>query len=302
MVVITLTDCPAKLRGDLSKWMFEISTGVYVGNLSARVREELWERICGNAGNGRACMVFGTSGEQRMDFRVCNTSWEPVDLDGLKLMRRPIVCADAEDLTGIDAAADAGHGAKLGFSKAAKMRGLRNFRGKPSFGKEEEYVVIDIETTGLSLQHDAIIEVAAIRIVEGVVKSVFSELINFGGNIPDEVVLLTGLSSEMLIREGKDLQRVMEDFLKYVGKSKIIGHNIAFDMKFIHRDCGISGLPIISNTVEDTVNLARKHGVGCDNYKLETVAKSLGVEVGDRHRALSDCYLTYNVYEKLKKK
>ena len=48
MIVITLTDCPPKLRGDLSKWLCEINTGVYVGNLSGRVRDELWERVCSN--------------------------------------------------------------------------------------------------------------------------------------------------------------------------------------------------------------------------------------------------------------
>ena len=48
MVVITLSDCPSRVRGDITKWLCEISTGVYVGNLSARVRQELWNRICGN--------------------------------------------------------------------------------------------------------------------------------------------------------------------------------------------------------------------------------------------------------------
>ena len=48
MVVVVLTDCPPKLRGDLSKWFFEINTGVYVGNVSARVRERIWKRICEN--------------------------------------------------------------------------------------------------------------------------------------------------------------------------------------------------------------------------------------------------------------
>ena len=58
MIVVTLTDCPPKLRGDLSKWLFEINNGVYVGNLSTRVREELWERICGNLSSGRATAPF----------------------------------------------------------------------------------------------------------------------------------------------------------------------------------------------------------------------------------------------------
>ena len=74
-----MTNCPPRLRGDLSKWLCEINTGVYVGNVSARVRDALWERVCQNIKNGQATMVFTTSGEQRMDFRTHNTAWEPVD-------------------------------------------------------------------------------------------------------------------------------------------------------------------------------------------------------------------------------
>ena len=90
MVVVVLTDCPPKLRGDLSKWFFEINTGVYVGNVSARVRERIWERICENIKHGQATMVYSASGEQKMEFCVHNTSWKIVDFDGIKLMQRPL--------------------------------------------------------------------------------------------------------------------------------------------------------------------------------------------------------------------
>ena len=96
MVVITLSDCPPKVRGDLSKWLCEINTGVYVGNLSARVRQELWMRVCDNLKNGRATMVYSTQGEQQLNFEVHNSLWEPVDLDGIKLMRRPLPGKAAE--------------------------------------------------------------------------------------------------------------------------------------------------------------------------------------------------------------
>lgn len=89
MIVITLTDCPPKVRGDLSKWLLEISTGVYVGNLSARVRDELWERVCEHVKEGRTTMVYSSNGEQKLDFAIHNTSWLPVDYDGIKLVRKP---------------------------------------------------------------------------------------------------------------------------------------------------------------------------------------------------------------------
>ena len=97
MIVIMLSDCPPKVRGDLSKWLCEINTGVFVGNVSSRVREEVWQRICENIKSGQATMVFSAPGEQKMDFRVHNTTWEPVELDGIKLMRRPLPSARASN-------------------------------------------------------------------------------------------------------------------------------------------------------------------------------------------------------------
>ena len=73
MVVITLTDCPPALRGDLTKWLFEINVGVYVGQVSARVRDELWKRIIDNVKVGRVTMVYQTNNEQRIGFRVHNS-------------------------------------------------------------------------------------------------------------------------------------------------------------------------------------------------------------------------------------
>ena len=65
-----MTNCPPKLRGDLSKWLCEINTGVYVGNVSSRVRDALWERVCQNLKNGQATLVFTTAGEQRLHAGV----------------------------------------------------------------------------------------------------------------------------------------------------------------------------------------------------------------------------------------
>ena len=85
MTVVILMDCPPKLRGDLTKWMLEINTGVYVGRVSARVRDQLWERICANVKTGRATMVCRANNEQRMDFRVHNTTWQPAEVNASAL-------------------------------------------------------------------------------------------------------------------------------------------------------------------------------------------------------------------------
>lgn len=89
MVVVVLTACPAGLRGHLTRWLLEISPGVFVGRVSARVREELWLRVLDMAKDGRALMVFARNGDQGLDFRVHRHDWEPIDMDGIRLMRRP---------------------------------------------------------------------------------------------------------------------------------------------------------------------------------------------------------------------
>ena len=89
MVVLVLTACPAGLRGYLTRWLQEISPGVFVGSVSTRVRDKLGGKTVALSQDGRALMVFRTSSEQGYDFRVHHHDWEVIDMDGLKLIRRP---------------------------------------------------------------------------------------------------------------------------------------------------------------------------------------------------------------------
>lgn len=89
MTVIVLTAVPAGLRGVLTRWLIEIGPGVFVGYVTARVRDHLWGRIIEGIGRGRAIMVFGRKSEQRLDFLVHGHEWTPTDFDGISLMLRP---------------------------------------------------------------------------------------------------------------------------------------------------------------------------------------------------------------------
>lgn len=113
MVVVVLTACPAGLRGHLTRWLLEISPGVFCGRISARVRERLWGRIVEMAKDGRAIMVFTRRGDQGLDFRVHRHDWEPVDFDGLTLIRRP-------------ASAESSPTMRSGWSAASRRRRKRN--------------------------------------------------------------------------------------------------------------------------------------------------------------------------------
>lgn len=115
MLVLTLTNCPIKLRGDVTKWLVEINTGVFVGKVSARVRDYLWQRILENVKNGSATMVYSMDNEQHMEFRIHNSENQIIDFDGVKLVMKPSP-ARAKKL-----------GAKrLGFSNASKWRRFRH--------------------------------------------------------------------------------------------------------------------------------------------------------------------------------
>lgn len=89
MVVIVVTACPAGLRGHLTRWLLEISAGVFVGHVTARVRDLMWERVVELAKDGKAIMIHSVRSEQRLAFKVHRHDWLPVDLDGIQLMLRP---------------------------------------------------------------------------------------------------------------------------------------------------------------------------------------------------------------------
>ncbi|MFG2840855.1 type I-E CRISPR-associated endoribonuclease Cas2e [Streptomyces zaomyceticus] len=89
MTVIVLTNCPAGLRGFLTRWLLEISAGVFIGNPSARIRDVLWNEVQQYAGQGRALLAHTTNNEQGYTFRTFDHAWNPVDHEGLTLIHRP---------------------------------------------------------------------------------------------------------------------------------------------------------------------------------------------------------------------
>ncbi|WP_159765146.1 type I-E CRISPR-associated endoribonuclease Cas2e [Streptomyces sp. HM190] len=89
MTVIVLTNCPPGLRGFLTRWLLEISAGVFIGNPSARIRNALWDEVRQYAGQGRALLAHTTNNEQGFTFLTHDHAWHPVDHEGLTLIRRP---------------------------------------------------------------------------------------------------------------------------------------------------------------------------------------------------------------------
>lgn len=288
MIVITLTDCPPALRGDLTKWLQEISTGVYVGQVSTRVRDEIWERVKDSAKAGRATMVFSAHNEQRMGFRVHNTGWEPIDFDGLKLMLRPSP-ARAQKMGEV----------RMGFSNAAKIRMARQMAGRKRGNKPDTYIVVDVETTGLSATQHDIIEIGSIKVIKGNVAAEFHALVRARTKIPSHIQTITGIFNEILEKEGRELTEVLPEFLEFADNLPVISHNASFDFGFLRSACERCGLPLFSNKCIDTLSLARRLVDDVANYKLVTLIEYFGIKVDGVHRSEDDCLATKQLYEKL---
>ncbi|MEU4805064.1 type I-E CRISPR-associated endoribonuclease Cas2e [Actinosynnema sp. NPDC023587] len=97
MTVIVVAACPVGLRGHLTRWLLEISPGVFVGKVSTRVRNLMWVRVLDMVKSGRAIMVFRADNEQGLDFKVHHHNWQPVDYDGVQLMLRPADPDETDD-------------------------------------------------------------------------------------------------------------------------------------------------------------------------------------------------------------
>jgi CRISPR-associated protein Cas2 len=292
MVVISLTDCPPKLRGDLTKWLLEINTGVYCGQLSARVRDELWGRICENIKNGRATMVYSAPGEQRLDFKIHNTDWQPVDYDGIKLIMHPL-----------PAKREGEKEEEQYISNAEKIRMAKHGQKKRQVQAiNQDYCVIDLETTGLSIENSVIIEVGALKIRENQIVGRYSSLIKGTEAIPESITKLTGITDILIKTTGKELGMVLDEFKAFIGDDLIVGYHVNFDYSFLQLALEKVGKERLNNKQLDVLTIARKRLEDIPNYKLPTVAKHLGITEAVKHRAIQDCLTIYEVYNKLNKK
>ena len=283
MTVITLTSCPPALRGDLTLWMQEINTGTYVGVLNHRIRELLWERVLHYIRNGRATMVYSANNEQRMEFRIHNGTWEVCDYDGISLVKRPC-CKESHEEKEIQVSKS-----KRSDDKKDSEIDIRSYR---------DYVVLDLETTGLKADSNGIIEIGALKIEEGIIKEELHLLVKTDYEIPDVIVKFTGITKDML-QEGVDEKAALEALKLFVGSLPIVAHNLAFDMGFIAETCKRQEIEWVNDSGTDTIKLARKKFPGLKSYKLESLLEHFNISHGRLHRALTDCRAIHALYTKL---
>jgi len=150
-----------------------------------------------------------------------------------------------------------------------------------------EFVVFDIETTGLNKDVDNIIEIAAVKVREGVIVDEFSALIDPKMALPQKIVSLTGITDEMLRGKPK-IDEVLDKFLDFAGDAVLVAHSMSFDAGFIAVWAKRLYDKSLKNTLLDTVELSRALYPELKSHKLNLVAEHLNIELKNHHRALDD--------------
>lgn len=164
----------------------------------------------------------------------------------------------------------------------------------------DDYVLVDIETTGLSPVTDEIIEIGAIKVKQNRIVDKYNELIKVNRDLPPFITNLTGITNEML-KTGKSPITVYKEFIDFVGENVIIGHNVNFDLGFLTNKCKKYINYNLTNDYIDTMYLARRLVKNTMNYKLGTLAEYFNVSYEGAHRGLKDVEITYEVYNCLRK-
>lgn len=164
-----------------------------------------------------------------------------------------------------------------------------------------DYVVFDLETTGIYTSTDEVIEISGIKVKNGNVTEEFTSLVNPGRHIPKGASAVNGIRDDM-VESAPEFSIVLGKFLDFAGDMVLVGHNIhTFDMKFIYRDAQKFYGKIPDNDYVDTLKFARAVLPGLSHYKLVDLAEYYGISVKGAHRALNDCRMNQQVYECLAK-
>ncbi|MGN0335490.1 MAG: PolC-type DNA polymerase III [Lachnospiraceae bacterium] len=161
---------------------------------------------------------------------------------------------------------------------------------------DASYVVFDLETTGFSSVRNKIIEIGAVKVSAGQITERFSTFVNPRVPIPFEIEQLTGIRDDMVM-DAPVIEEILPKFLEFCKDSILVAHNAGFDVGFIEENCKRQNISC-DFTVIDTVAMARVLLPSLNRYKLDNVAKALGVSLENHHRAVDDAGCTAEIFVK----
>lgn len=176
---------------------------------------------------------------------------------------------------------------------------LGNKQGKKLNDYVPDYVVFDLETTGINPNLDAIIEISAVKVRNRQVVDSFSSLVNPKRPIPFYATQVNGITDEM-VEEEPVLKEVLPRFLDFIGEDVLVGHNIhTFDMLFLYKAAEVLFEGTITNNYIDTLQMARQCLPQLSHHKLVDIASYYHINTEGAHRALNDCIMNQKCLEQM---
>lgn len=165
----------------------------------------------------------------------------------------------------------------------------------------KDYVVFDLETTGIHQERDAIIEISAIKVCNSEITGEYSTLVNPNRHIPAGATAVNGITDDM-VKDAPVIREAIGEFINFIGEDILVGHNIhTFDTNFVY-DAACSQLGReINNDYIDTLYMARKCLPQLPHHKLTDISKHFRIETEGAHRAMNDCIMNQKCYEMMGK-
>lgn len=180
---------------------------------------------------------------------------------------------------------------------------VREYKGKSILDFPSDYVLVDIETTGILPERDEIIEISAIRIKDNNIVGTFSELVKVKGSTKGIVERKTGITDKML-SDKEEIKEVLKKFLVFIEDDDIlVGYNFNFDINFLYDFFEKELDYYLMNDFIDVLRFSKallKNKNKVEDCKLQTISEFYKIDYSKAHRGEEDCLITFEVFKKLK--
>ncbi len=160
---------------------------------------------------------------------------------------------------------------------------------------DSDFIIFDIETTGLSFKTCGITQIGALKYRDGEIVDSFSTFVNPNMPIPENITRLTGITDDM-VKDAPSERDAVEAFLEFSGDSMLVAHNANFDVSFISRVAGDNGIPF-NNAYLDTVALSRYINTDISKHTLDSLARYYKLGEFDHHKADADTEMLAKIFE-----
>ena len=289
------------------------------GDIKQRLQNAQAVRVAGSAAydsfSRELCVSVKSIEEAPAQNRTDEAEIKRVELHMHTNMSALDGCADEAEVIrraaafGHDAVAITDHGVVQAFPgafDAAKKLGVKVIYGMEAYMIDDtnegfteafadEYVVFDLETTGLNPNQCGITEIGAVRLRGDKTIDTFSTFVNPGMPISPQITDLTGITNEM-VKDAPGIGEALAMFKQYAGDTPLAAHNAPFDMSFIKKHGGDHDIAF-ANTCLDTLLLLKRLFPQQKSYSLGKLAKDFGIKLR-HHRALDDAVCTAELMKK----